>query len=109
MAQFSISQRMAWASKRSTTRIEDMAYSLLGIFDINMPLLYGEGLKAFKRLQEEIIRVSSDQSILAWAALPEPNSYDGVADYIPYLSSHPRQFDATSNPSFFTTGLESEK
>jgi hypothetical protein len=36
MAQFSISQRMAWASKRSTTRIEDMAYSLLGIFDINM-------------------------------------------------------------------------
>jgi hypothetical protein len=100
---------MAWASKRSTTRIEDMAYSLLGIFDINMPLLYGEGLKAFKRLQEEIIRVSSDQSILAWAALPEPNSYDGVADYIPYLSSHPRQFDATSNPSFFTTGLESEK
>jgi hypothetical protein len=109
MAKFSISQRMAWASKRSTTRIEDVAYSLLGIFDINMPLLYGEGPKAFKRLQEEIIRVSSDQSILAWAALPEPNSYDSAADIIPYLASHPREFDATLNPSVLTTRLETER
>jgi hypothetical protein len=38
------------------TRIEDLAYCLLGIFNINMPLLYGEGPKAFRRLQEEIIR-----------------------------------------------------
>ena len=56
--------RMSWASKRSTTRNEDMAYCLLGIFDVNMPLLYGEGHKAFIRLQEEIIRKSNDLSIL---------------------------------------------
>ncbi|KAL9110272.1 MAG: hypothetical protein Q9227_005179 [Pyrenula ochraceoflavens] len=62
----SVAQRMSWASKRSTTRIEDRAYSLLGLFDVNMPLLYGEGSKAFIRLQEEIIKHSSDQSIFAW-------------------------------------------
>jgi hypothetical protein len=39
--------RMAWASKRQTTREEDMAYCLLGIFDVNIPLLYGEGSRAF--------------------------------------------------------------
>ncbi|KAI1271376.1 HET-domain-containing protein [Xylaria sp. FL0933] len=43
----SIAQRMCWASSRTTTRVEDTAYSLLGIFDVNMPLLYGEGEKAF--------------------------------------------------------------
>ncbi|KAI0896648.1 heterokaryon incompatibility protein-domain-containing protein [Annulohypoxylon nitens] len=62
----SIAQRMSWASCRSTTREEDIAYSLLGIFDINMPLLYGEGSKAFTRLQEEIIKQTKDDSILAW-------------------------------------------
>jgi hypothetical protein len=51
-----IAERMQWASKRETTRIEDQAYCLMGIFDINMPLLYGEGQKAFIRLQEEIMR-----------------------------------------------------
>ncbi|KAI1272262.1 HET-domain-containing protein [Xylaria sp. FL0933] len=63
---YSVAQRMAWAAGRQTTREEDIAYSLLGIFDINMPLLYGEGMRAFTRLQEEIIKVSDDQSILAW-------------------------------------------
>lgn len=43
-----------------------MAYCLLGIFDINMPMLYGEGKKAFRRLQDEIIKQSSDLSIFAW-------------------------------------------
>lgn len=67
LEQKSIACRMSWMSLRETTRVEDMAYSLLGIFDINMPLLYGEGMKAFKRLQEEIIKVSNDQSLLAWS------------------------------------------
>jgi hypothetical protein len=62
----SIGRRMSWASQRETTRPEDIAYSLLGLFDVNMPLLYGEGHKAFIRLQEEIMRKSEDQSILAW-------------------------------------------
>ncbi|KAI6081811.1 HET-domain-containing protein [Hypoxylon rubiginosum] len=63
---YSIAQRMSWAANRETSRKEDIAYCLLGIFDINMPLLYGEGQKAFNRLQREIIKVSNDQSILAW-------------------------------------------
>ncbi|KAF2247258.1 HET-domain-containing protein, partial [Trematosphaeria pertusa] len=62
----SVAQRMSWASTRQATRIEDTAYSLLGIFDINMPLLYGEGKNAFVRLQQEILRNSSDQSLFAW-------------------------------------------
>ncbi|KAJ4176959.1 hypothetical protein NW755_014126, partial [Fusarium falciforme] len=65
----SIAQRMSWASTRQTTRTEDLAYCLMGIFDISMPLLYGEGNKAFIRLQEEIIRHTDDQSIFAWNAL----------------------------------------
>ncbi|KAK7415841.1 hypothetical protein QQX98_005623 [Neonectria punicea] len=62
----SIAQRMSWAAGRKTTRTEDMAYCLLGLFNINMPLLYGEGTKAFRRLQAEIIRESYDHSIFAW-------------------------------------------
>lgn len=62
----SIAQKMAWVSQRSTTRIEDMAYCMLGIFDVNMPLLYGEGSKSFTRLQEEIIRTSTDHTIFCW-------------------------------------------
>ncbi|KAI3319291.1 HET-domain-containing protein [Xylariaceae sp. AK1471] len=62
---FSIHSKMLWTCKRETTRPEDRAYSLMGIFNVNMPLLYGEGgNKAFQRLQEEIIKASSDQSIL---------------------------------------------
>ncbi|CAI4214683.1 unnamed protein product [Parascedosporium putredinis] len=61
-----VAERMSWASKRETQRIEDRAYSLLGIFNVNMPLLYGEGQSAFIRLQEEILRRSEDLSLLAW-------------------------------------------
>jgi hypothetical protein len=56
----SIADRMSWVSKRGTTREEDIAYSLLGIFNINMPLLYGKRGKAFIRLQEEIMKASDD-------------------------------------------------
>ncbi|KAL4081415.1 heterokaryon incompatibility protein-domain-containing protein [Scleroderma yunnanense] len=61
-----VAQIMSWAANRTTTRIEDRAYSLLGLLDVNMPMLYGEGKKAFQRLQLEIIRMSNDQSIFAW-------------------------------------------
>jgi hypothetical protein len=64
---FSIAQRMSWAALRETTRVEDRAYSLLGLFEVNMPMLYGEGRRAFFRLQQEILKVSNDQSILAFA------------------------------------------
>jgi hypothetical protein len=63
---FCVAKKMSWASTRHTTRVEDIAYCLLGIFNINMPLLYGEGERAFLRLQEEIIRKTADDSILAW-------------------------------------------
>ena len=62
----SVAQKMSWASHRKTTRVEDIAYSLMGIFDVNMPLLYGEGKKAFTRLQHEIIKITDDESIFAW-------------------------------------------
>jgi hypothetical protein len=58
--EFSVAERMSWAEKRETKREEDIAYSLLGIFDIPMPLIYGEGMKnAFRRLREEIDKCSS--------------------------------------------------
>lgn len=62
----SIARRMSWAARRFTTRVEDEAYALMGIFGVNMPTIYGEGRHAFVRLQEEILKRSNDQSILAW-------------------------------------------
>ena len=62
----SIAQRMSWMASRSTLRLEDNAYCLLGLFDVNMPMLYGEGWKAFERLQREILARYSDESIFAW-------------------------------------------
>jgi hypothetical protein len=63
---FSVAQRMSWASKRQTTRIEDKAYCLMGLFGVNMPMLYGEGERAFRRLQEEIMKTSDDHTLFAW-------------------------------------------
>ncbi|EJP69834.1 Heterokaryon incompatibility [Beauveria bassiana ARSEF 2860] len=55
LSEFTIDERMQWAQSRVTTRPEDAAYSLMGIFDVYMALLYGEGRdNAFKRLREEI-------------------------------------------------------
>ncbi|MCJ1328407.1 hypothetical protein MMC10_005084 [Thelotrema lepadinum] len=71
----SIAKRMSWAACRETTRPEDMAYSLMGIFSVTMPMLYGEGGKrAFLRLQEEIMRRSNDRSIFAWTD-PDASPY----------------------------------
>lgn len=63
---YSVAQKMSWASRRQTTRVEDIAYCLMGIFQVNMPMLYGEGRRAFFRLQEEILKNSGDHSIFAW-------------------------------------------
>ena len=62
----SVAQKMSWAAHRVTTCLEDQAYCLLGLFDISMPLLYGEGPKAFERLQGEILKLSDDETIFAW-------------------------------------------
>ncbi|KAE9381065.1 HET-domain-containing protein [Stipitochalara longipes BDJ] len=75
----SFAQKMAWASQRKTTRREDLAYCLLGNFEVNIPLLYGEGDKAFTRLQEEIVKQTQDQSVFAWGFNLTPSrGYSGI-------------------------------
>jgi Heterokaryon incompatibility protein (HET) len=61
-----VATKFSWAALRETTRPEDQAYCLMGLFGINMPLLYGEGSKAFTRLQQKIIASNNDESIFAW-------------------------------------------
>ena len=63
--------RMFWAAKRETTRPEDIAYCLMGIFGVHMPLLYGEGKRAFRRLQHEVLRLNSSHSLLTWGLRSE--------------------------------------
>jgi hypothetical protein len=63
LSQFDVDERFSWAKSRQTTRGEDKAYSLFGIFDVQMPLLYGEGeAKAFQRLREAIDKPSKGKS-----------------------------------------------
>lgn len=94
----SISMRMSWASKRQTTRAEDMAYCLLGIFNVNMPLLYGEGgHKAFIRLQEEIIKNNHDQTIFAWKTEYTPSHLIAEAENIGILAPCPAAFESSGN------------
>lgn len=62
----SVAQRMSWAATRKTKREEDIAYCLLGIFGISMPMLYDEGGREFMRLQEEIIKETNDMTLFAW-------------------------------------------
>lgn len=64
----SVAQKMSWVSLRTTARVEDMAYCMLGIFGVHMPPLYGEGRNAFRRLRIELLQVSDDESIFAWKA-----------------------------------------
>ncbi|KAF2398077.1 NAD(P)-binding protein [Trichodelitschia bisporula] len=79
LSDFSAAQKMSWMSARRTTRVEDTAYCMLGLFGINMPLLYGEGVRAFIRLQEEIIKISDDHSLFAWRdTVPSPSRYRGL-------------------------------
>ncbi|ETS77963.1 hypothetical protein PFICI_10025 [Pestalotiopsis fici W106-1] len=92
MSDSSVAAKMSWLSRRRTTREEDMAYCMLGIFDLNMPLLYGEGRKAFTRLQEEIIKTSSDQSIFAWTW-----NDDVPSDWTSILAPSPSTFSQAAN------------
>jgi len=81
-----VAQRMSWAANRETTRSEDTAYCLLGIFGVQMPMLYGEGSRAFLRLQEEIIKEVNDLSLFAWKAIATPQRFWGI------LAASPKQF-----------------
>jgi hypothetical protein len=110
----SIAERLSWAARRKTTRVEDVAYSLLCIFGVNMPLLYGEKEGAFLRLQKTIISSSDDQYIFVWeykfgplrycSSLLARSPYDftGYADVEPY---HPYEA-LISHYSMTNAGLQ---
>ncbi|RFU27235.1 hypothetical protein B7463_g9114, partial [Scytalidium lignicola] len=89
LEQCSIAQKMSWAANRNTSRVEDRAYCLMGIFGINMPLIYGEGKRAFIRLQEEIMKISDDQSLFAWKSKEE--NHGGL------LATSPAAFKESGN------------
>ena len=98
----SIAKRMSWASKRVTTRPEDIAYCLIGLFQVNMPMLYGEGNRAFIRLQEEIMQDSDDESLFAWRdytasstatmglLATHPSMFEDSGQYFSYSDWEPR-------------------
>ncbi|KAH7066373.1 heterokaryon incompatibility protein-domain-containing protein [Paraphoma chrysanthemicola] len=90
----SIATKFSWAAPRITTRVEDRAYCMLGLVQVNMPMLYGEGDRAFYRLQLEIIRQTNEHSIFAWqphsadwqttaVLAPSPGCFISAADITP--------------------------
>src|SRR3984885_3787830 len=98
----SIAQRMSWASKRETTRVEDLAYCLMGIFSIHMPLLYGERERAFVRLQEEIMKISDDHSLFAWKSTED---HSGLLATSPIAFVDSGNFISSNSPGTPTAPL----
>ncbi|KAH8588953.1 heterokaryon incompatibility protein-domain-containing protein [Bisporella sp. PMI_857] len=92
----SVARKMSWAAKRETTRIEDTAYCLMGLFNVHMPLLYGEGTKSFFRLQNEILKDTNDQSIFVWQPPlgPIANGEYEPGEFEP-LASSPKLFETS--------------
>lgn len=94
LAEYSVAKRMSWASGLWAPRIEDKAYSLLSIFGIRMSIQYGQGRRAFLRLQTEILKSTKDSSLFAWKPL-EFQKYHGVLARSPAEFQHfrygPRQ------------------
>ncbi|KAI0530358.1 heterokaryon incompatibility protein-domain-containing protein [Xylaria digitata] len=114
LAEIPVCQKMSWAASRETRRPEDIAYSLLGIFGVHMPLIYGEGANAFLRLQKKIIKSTNDLTILAWKTPPKPISdVWKYSDYYSVLAPSPEYFaesgdivsneDLIYNPDFSIT------
>ncbi|KAK4452757.1 vegetative incompatibility protein HET-E-1 [Podospora aff. communis PSN243] len=87
---YPVARRMSWASQRQTTRIEDMSYCLLGLFDVHMSPRYGERETAFARLQNAILIQSiPDATIFAWV-----DSYNTCPPICGMLADSPRRFMA---------------
>ncbi|KAJ6781060.1 hypothetical protein PWT90_09521 [Aphanocladium album] len=114
LAALPTAEKMAWAARRQTTRLEDAAYCLLGLFGINMPLLYGEQERAFRRLQEEIMRTTTDLSIFAWQ-LPASSVNNGHHNnasseftYSGFLAPSPEAFYPCRITSKMAFGHEEE-
>lgn len=91
---YSIARRISWASKMTAPRTEDFAYALFGLFDISMPVTYGEGRKAFLKLQEEITKDTDDFSFVAWDSFGV-QEYHGLFAYSPACFSRFQQGPAT--------------
>ena len=91
LSQFDIGERLSWAENRQTTRKEDKAYSMLGIFDVHMPLIYGEGKeKALKRLRREIGKLSNSPHQTRQRPLTSSSGLEiDQADRLPYASEAP--------------------
>jgi len=108
LSQFSVDERLSWVEKRQTTRKEDKAYSLLGMFDVCMPLLYGEGRdRAFKRLRQEIDNNSSERRTYAFYNLEAISENPSVKSYWNYLTvtamiQYEKVYDMAKDPH---TGL----
>ncbi|RDW57490.1 hypothetical protein BP6252_13750 [Coleophoma cylindrospora] len=98
----SIACRMSWAANRQTRRVEDLAYCLLGIFEIHMPLLYGEGETAFIRLQEEICKRTTDMSLFAWKTIQADELYSGL------LAKSPLNFKGLATVARFGSTLQTD-
>ncbi|KAI0636235.1 heterokaryon incompatibility protein-domain-containing protein [Trametes polyzona] len=79
----SVARRMSWASQRETSRVEDRAYSLLGIFDVSMATIYGEGANAFRRLQMEIMNRHPDHTLFAWGEMWAPGDNGSMSTMAP--------------------------
>ncbi|KAH8887913.1 HET-domain-containing protein [Thozetella sp. PMI_491] len=95
LTSLSVATRMSWAAHRVTTRIEDRAYCLMGLFNIHMPMIYGEGVRSFQRLQEEIIKTTCDLTILAWH--PSDISIDHNQASSSLLAPSPYNFSAAGS------------
>jgi hypothetical protein len=86
--EISVARRMAWAARRETTRVEDEAYSLMGLFEVNMATIYREGRAAFRRLQEEILRSSVDHTLFAWSQ----HLWDALERRTQFFAESPQDF-----------------
>ncbi|KAI0669586.1 heterokaryon incompatibility protein-domain-containing protein [Trametes maxima] len=97
----SVARRMSWASHRKTTRPEDEAYSLMGIFGVHMATIYGEGHRAFRRLQEEILKRTSDQTLFAWGNVL-PIRTAPFREQMAFGSYHPDNHMFAPSPAAFS-------
>lgn len=106
----SVASRMSWAANRETTRVEDLAYCLLGLFDVNMPPLYGEGEKAFTRLQEQILSQNDDETIFAWhTEVPSNGAFYGLLAERPSFFSNSYNLEPVSRLTLGERGVMTSK
>ena len=87
---YSVGVKMSWMSGRTTTLEEDEAYCLLGLFDVNMPMIHGEGRVAFIRLQQIIFERTGDETIFAF--ISDKSTDEPSQGYQSIFATSPKQF-----------------